>query len=155
MRPPFRIRSCTTEPATNPSLQYASSQNPSKAAAPAEAHGSPVRTPRPLEQKVRRAPTWDVGMNEGWGMFRWGVDQHRSDTVGAGHLQNLVSGQEELEKQEAGSAAVTPRTAPEGSSPGAWGQEPNCLLTPPALPVTGHHKDGAQGGQLWLMERSL
>lgn len=55
-------------------------------------------------------------MNEGWSMFCWGVDQHRSYTVGAGHLQNLISGEEELEKQEAESAAVTPLTGLEGSS---------------------------------------
>lgn len=55
-------------------------------------------------------PTWDVGMDEGRGMLRWGVDQHRSDTVGTGHLQSLVSRKEKLEKQAARSAAVTPLT---------------------------------------------
>lgn len=55
-------------------------------------------------------PTWDVGMDEGWGMLRWRVDQHRSYTVGTSHLQSLISREEKLEKQAAKSAAVTPLT---------------------------------------------
>lgn len=46
-------------------------------------------------------------MDEGRGMLRWRVDQHRSDAVGTGHLQHLISGKEELEKQEAESAGYT------------------------------------------------
>lgn len=65
-------------------------------------------------------------MNEGRGMLRWRVDQHRSYTVGTGHLQNLISGKEELEKQEAESAGYTLR-GPEGHSLSASGQEPKCL----------------------------
>lgn len=70
--------------------------------------GSPSQNSRVLGGKVKGAPTWDVGMNEGRGMLHWRVDQHRSYTVGTGHLQNLIPGKEELEKQEAESAGYTP-----------------------------------------------
>lgn len=63
-------------------------------------------------------------MDEGWGMLRWGVNQHCSYAVGTGHLQNLISGEEKLEKQAAKSAAVTPLPGPEGSSLNALGQKP-------------------------------
>lgn len=52
-------------------------------------------------------------MNEGSGVFCRGVDQHGSYTVGAGHLQDLVSGEEKLEKQIAKSAPVTSPMRPE------------------------------------------
>lgn len=63
-------------------------------------------------------------MDEGWGIFLWGVDQHRSYTVGTGHLQNFISGEEKLEKQIAKSATVRPLTGPEGQGLSASGQEP-------------------------------
>lgn len=46
-------------------------------------------------------------MDEGRGIFLWGVDQHRSYTVGTGHLQSLISGEEKLEEQAAKGATVT------------------------------------------------
>lgn len=55
-------------------------------------------------------------MEEGRGMLRWGVDQHRGYTVGTGHLQSLISGEKKLEKQVAKCATVTPLTGPEAGS---------------------------------------
>lgn len=73
-------------------------------------------------------------MDEGRGVLHWGVDQHCSYAVGTGHLQSLVSREEKLEKQATRSTAVTPLT--EGLS-------------------SVRHKDGAQGEQLWIMERGF
>lgn len=46
-------------------------------------------------------------MDEGRGIFLWGADQHRGYTVGTGHLQSLISGEEKLEEQAAKGATVT------------------------------------------------
>lgn len=49
-------------------------------------------------------------MNEGNSMLGGGMDQHCCYTVGAGHLQDLISGQEKLEKQQDVPSHITERT---------------------------------------------
>lgn len=69
------------------------------------------------EERVSRRLTRDVSVEEGRGVLCGRVDKHCGDTLSAGHLQSLVSRQEELEKKAkpVPSAHGVPNTQSDGA----------------------------------------
>lgn len=94
----------------------------------------------PQRRRLEDSHTWDVSVNEGNSMLRRGMDQHCRYTVGAGHLQDLISGQEKLQKQQEVPNHVTEKTR--APSLRASGQKPKSSQIPYFMvPGTGRTID--------------